>query len=313
VFFRDIAAIDTVAGRRALIVGKAYHAGLEWWRRQPVNKKDPEAAAHFAASQYRQYAAEEKVALDTYTASQVFAYVLGYCGRFAEAEEEVVEQQVFEDGDGESGTADCVSKFADGTIWVVEDKTTARFDNAEAMQMSLIFNDQISTYVHALRTRGIDVKGAKYRQVRKTMTKQTQKESTEDYLKRIVDIYTGEESATLYREFTVTWSDAEMDRCLRQRDRENMDIISHLDIYDVEKWPYNPLNCIGPYGPCDFVQLCAKRRDASQRLYQPSERTPYDGGNYQAEIWQHNGSESCVSSRADIDRAVGGSSDDDLF
>lgn len=311
-FYRDIAAIDTVSGRRALLVGKAYHAGLEWWRRQPLGKKDPEEAAHYAASQYRNMAAEEKVALDTYTDSQVFAYVLGYCGRFAEAEEEIVEQQVFDDGDGESGTADCVARFHDGSIWVVEDKTTARFDDANMMQMSLLFNDQISTYVHALRARGIDVKGARYRQVKKTGTKQTQKETPEDYHDRIVDIYTGPESDALYREFIVTWTDEEMARCLRQRDRENMDIIGYLDVYDVEQWPYNPLNCIGPYGPCDYVQLCAKRRDAAQRLYQPSERTPIDGGKYQSEIWNHNGSET-IRTSGDTERVTGTSSDDKLF
>lgn len=281
VFFGWVAGIAPARGRKPLIVGSSYHAGLEAWRRQGP-KRDLKKAAQAAEREFVKRVYDERLSIDerdaAVTAAQIGAYVTGYAAAFpATFEKELVEVQVFQDGDGESGTADSVVQMESGEVWVVEDKTIGKFPPEEAMAMALRFNDQVSTYVHQLRARGIPAMGALYRQVEKTATTQTQKETLADYKVRLAGIYgPGSEK---FREFKVVWSDAEMDRAVRERDRQNMEIIVWLDRYNLDEWPVNSSSCIGPYGPCEFLSLCSKQAGACKN-FKPTEQESLDDDRY---------------------------------
>lgn len=296
VFYKHIAAVRSLEGRRALAIGSAFHAGIDTWRRDP--NRDKTAAALEAVSAFRYRLKKERLPEDSYSHHQVFAYVVGYCTFFGERDRGTIaiESQVFEDGIGETGYTDSVLKYPNGSIYIVEDKTTQRFDDADEMRWALKFNDQLSAYTAGLRGRGEEIHGALYRQVKKTQTKQTQKETPDDYRERIIDIYTDPVGANdLFREFAVHWSEDELKRLNFERERTNLDILSWLDKLDVTEWPYNPSACIGVYGPCEFLRLCANNRDGTSRCFESNGRSPIDGGRYQERIWSRVPTKSSVS------------------
>lgn len=285
VFFRHIAAIRVLGSKKAFAVGSAYHNGLEAWRNDP--RRDAMAAGLVAANSYRTLIQRDGIADDGFTALQVMAYVVGYAVRFALSDvgSVVAETHVFDDGDAEIGFADCVIEFPDGRKFVVEDKTTARFEDETQMAWALRMNDQLSTYVAGLRGRGIDIHGGIYRQVKKTLTYPKKAESIEDYGNRVLEMYTTDQ--TLYREFVVTWGDIELKRREKERERTNLQIVEWLDRTEFDEWPYNPSSCLGAYGPCDYVRLCANNRDGATRCYEPNGKRSIDNGSYQRQIWHH--------------------------
>ncbi len=284
IFYRYIAGIQSMRTSNALAIGSAFHTGLETWRNDP--KRDPMAAALTAAEAYTNKARATRIADDGYTHLQVMAYVIGYSVRYGMSDggSKLAELQVFEEGDAETGFADCVMEFADGRRFVIDDKTTARFDDEQAMAWSLKFNDQLATYASALLARGQKIDGALYRQVKKTGTYPKKNETNEQYGERIMEIYTTDPS--MYREFVITWTPEELKRLDQERERTNLDIVGWLDVKDDTAWPYNPNGCIGPYGPCDYVRLCANKKDATQRCFEPNGKAPIDDGSYQKRIWQ---------------------------
>lgn len=222
----------------------------------------------------------------TLLAAQTRAYLLGYFAAFAkdEARSHLVEVEVFDEGDGETGFVDSLMNI-DGELWIVEDKTTGRFVDADQMELALRLDDQIGTYVLAMQDKGHNIAGVKYRQVLKTMTRVNKNETLEEYKKRVANIYLTETKDKV-REFTIQLHQRELDLFRRQKERQNLEILSHLDVYDLDQWPANPSNCIGPYGPCDYLGICIKRCDNSQRTFKPRKTTPpQDSGNFQKQIW----------------------------
>lgn len=299
IYFPYVAGIVPRAGRKPLVVGKSYHYGIETFRNQ--KEKDIDAAALIAGNYYVSAAADERIPYDDFTWRQVFAYVSGYAAAFdGDFAAQVVEASVFEEGDGESGTADCVVEMPNGDIWVLEDKTVRDFSvDADVLAMSLKLNDQVTTYVHALRARGIPVKGARYRQVKKTMTYPKKGESVEDYGDRVTQLYN--DTTDNYREVVVEWTDAELARAFKERERLNLEMIGYFDQTSLDAWPYNPASCIGPYGPCEYVKLCVKRCDRTERNFQPKPGA-IDNGQFQKLIW---GAEAAASSGPDLSVPTG--------
>lgn len=278
VFYRYIAGIEPLKKGKALCIGTAFHAGLEAWR------TGSKVAAAVAEEVMIELAAKNGVADPLMLGAQVRAYVLGYIMRFAGEDQntEQVEASAFDDGDGEVGFIDSLHRYGDG-LWIVEDKTTSRFVDPDLMRMALRLDDQVGTYMLAYLERGYKIEGVKYRQTLKTATRQTQKESAAEYRDRVAEIYM--EKPDAYREFQIRLSEAELERWGKQKERQNLEILGHLDIEDIEQFPINSSSCIGTYGPCEYVGLCVNGCDSSQRKFKPRDKLPVDGGLFQERMW----------------------------
>jgi hypothetical protein len=302
VYYRTVGGIEPARGKRPLVIGTAYHYGLETWRQT----KDPVTAAAAARKLYRELCAAQRVVFDPACEVQVGVYVAGYAKAFPiDGHATLEEVPVFDDADAEGGTADSVMRLPNGDIYVVEDKTTSRFDDADAMGYALKMNDQIATYVWALRERGIPVKGAFYRQVLKTGTSITKKETAADYEERLTGIYLEpEDGAAKYREFEVTWTPEHLRRVRNEANATSMAIIGSLES-PVEQWPFNPLSCIGPYGPCEYIRLCARGRDAAEREFKPTTEGPLDHGDLHSKIWGSGQTATPIGVRAGEDGGAG--------
>lgn len=302
VFYRWVAGIEPKAGKKALMIGTAFHRGLEVWRSNPMARRTPDIVLNIAEENFREAAAasdlDEEVILNS--KAQVRAYVAGYLEVFGQVDtgSELVESQVFEDdgtGDGETGYVDALVRYPDGKLWVVDDKTTSSWHPEEAVGAALRLDDQLASYVGALNARGVEVAGARMRQIRKTQTRQTKAETAEDYAERIRAIY--ETTPSLYREFVVEFSPKEIERARRQRELDNLAVLSFLDRTNLDDWPYNPTACRGVYGPCDYLRLCTVGRDTPERTFKPRSKGPLDGGDFQRQIWNEEKSEGSGSGR----------------
>lgn len=282
VFYRYIAGVEPKRKGKALCIGTAFHAGLEAWRKNPKGGEVIPAA--LAEETMIELAGKNGIGDALMLGAQVRAYVLGYILRFGSDDQgmEQVEAAAFDDGDGECGFIDSLSRYGDG-LWIVEDKTTSRFIDPDVMRMALRMDDQVGTYMLAYLERGYKIEGVKYRQTLKTATRQTQKESPADYRERITEIY--REKPDAYREFEIRLSEAELLRWRKQKERQNLEILSHLDIEDIEQFPINSTSCIGTYGPCEYVGLCVNGCDSSERKFKPRDKLPVDGGLFQERMW----------------------------
>jgi hypothetical protein len=280
VFFGYVAGIEPRNRKKALTIGTAYHAGLEAWRRT-----GDEAQAMAAVDNALVLAIAE--GLEVYSIAQAQAYVAGYIRAFPEGPfaDDFIERPIFDESSDDGGTADAVA-HVDGELWIIEDKTVASFVDDASMALGLRYNDQIATYYHGLKTQGVEVQGVMYRQVKKTLTRRTQKETTAQYAERIRGIYTS--NLDNYREVSVTWEGSEIEWLARQREAENSAIMAQLDKRDLEDWPINCNSCIGPYGPCEFLRVCHTQNDSTFEMNFNSERA-LDGGRFIRKLW----SEAC--------------------
>ncbi len=280
VFYRSVAGVEPAASKRALVIGTAYHFGLETWRRT----KSPAEAGIAAREKYQALCERDHVPFDETAWVQVQVYVEGYAKAFPLDNTAVLfEVPVFDEDDAEGGTADSVLRLPDGRVYVSEDKTTSRFDDPEVMAHALKMNDQVATYVWALRDRGVPVVGAFYRQVLKSGTKITLKENADSYRDRLRGIYM-DPGEGKYREFQVTWTPSEMAQVRSEANRVSMEIVGTVERPSVKDWPFNPLSCIGPYGPCEYIKLCAKGPLAASD-FKPTMEGPLDDGKFRQSLW----------------------------
>lgn len=318
VFYRYIAAIEPKRKSAALVMGTAFHKGLEHWRRAPGWQRAmdlPIAAAcdELVDGLRKLGTSEEDI---TVYRAQLAAYLTGYAARFGafDGVGQLVEVQAFsDDSDGETGFLDSVIEDEKGQRWIVEDKTAARLPDEPTMRMALRMNDQLLTYCHALAAKGEPVAGVRFRQTKKTQTWQTKKETVFQYAERIAQVYATDEEC--FREIVITFTHDELERYAKHKERDNLDVLQWLDVTDIERFPYNSSSCIGMYGPCEYLTLCAHRRDAAERLFQPNGKKAIDDGRFQQQIWCGSGSGAKVSSGETQERAPaeGVVSDDELF
>lgn len=285
VFYRYIAGIDTVAEPKAFAIGLGFHRGIESFRDQPKGTRSMAMAAGVAnAFMVEKYANSFPADVLTIMRGQVTAYLMGYAEAY-EADQDLEfkpEARAFE-GDGEIGFVDSLAYTDDGKTYLIEDKTTGQFVDDAQFLMALKMDDQILTYASALRARGIHLDGIAYRQTLKTKTRVKKNESTAQYIDRVLEEYLA--SPDKYRQFVVNFTQEQLDLWDKQREKENLNILTYLDVYNLDLWPFNSQACIGPYGPCDYLQLCARRRDARiDRIYKIG-KDPLDGGKFRDQIW----------------------------
>ena len=287
VFFRYIAGIKSKSVPKYFVIGSGFHRGLESFRDQPQGERSMVQGCQVAAqAMVNDYQGKFPPDVMKVMIGQVTAYLMAYAEYFADdnALELKPEGRAFGDNaDGEVGYLDCLA-YVDGKVYLIEDKTTASFDEEEIFLMGLKMNDQILTYASALRSRGITLEGIVYRQTLKTKTRVKKTESVQGYCDRILDVYLSDPSDK-YRQFVVNFSNEQLDLWDQQREKENLNILSYLDVTNLDLWPFNPRSCISIMGPCEYIHACARRRDARvDRLYEEGKES-LDDNKFRDQLW----------------------------
>lgn len=287
VYFEYVAGIKPKeSGINALMIGSAFHRGLELWRtHRDIDQAIAQATAEFATSLRQNELTDDSITVET---GRLRAYLTGYAVNFQDDMKMQWQAEIPIEIPGEKGTVDALMTDPEtGDVWVVEDKTrTFMTDN---LHYVLRMNEQMLSYAGMLRRFGRKFVGFIYRETKKTQTRQTQKETAEQYAKRIFDIYTGENSSSNFIEERIQFSDQEITKYQSEKNHMNFVIQSCLEkMHDFDEWGWNSDSCVGKYGPCKFLQICATKNDNIGRQYVPTENEPLDGGVFRKQIWGMN-------------------------
>lgn len=286
-FFEHVAGIKPKeSGINALMIGSAFHRGLELWRTYlDIDRAIAQAIAEFADSLRQNETPDDSITVET---GRLRAYLAGYARHYADDSKMGWESELKIEIEGEQGTVDALMTDPQtGDVWVLEDKTrTFLTDN---LHYVLRMNEQMLSYATLLNSIGRKFTGFIYRETKKTQTRQTQKETPEQYAQRIYEIYTGENASANFIEERIRFPPNEIAKYEVEKNHMNFVIENCLiQMHDFERWGWNSESCVGKYGPCKFLQICATKNDNIGRQYQPTENNPLDGGVFRKEIWGSN-------------------------
>lgn len=309
-YWSVVAGVELKYKRMPLMVGTAFHLGLEIWRK--TKGSELEAVAQATASLANAMAAAgtwSQEAIEDETA-KVTSYLLGYfrvySGDLADIAHWRMEERL---ADGlEHGTLDAFYEDGDGT-WIVDDKTRADLE-PEVPQM-LVLEEQLLNYATMLEDKGKVIAGAIWRETQKARIRRRQVaeeipmtpeelaarpprarketktvkrlETAKEFGERLMEEYVGPTAQRLYRETKVRWSPDQKRVYRALKATTDAQIRASVMNNDVGTWPYNSQSCIGPYGACDFLNLCTGAKDAAAH-FKPKEN-PLDGGLCQQNLW----------------------------
>jgi len=276
VFYRYVAGIQPkTGGSKAQAIGRAYHKALYLIRQ---GHKVP-VAINEANKELIQDLQEFDLGLDAIEdeQSRLNAYILGYGIFYKDDPKQTAACEYEIRTDTEVAYIDCIQEI-DGCKWVIEDKTTSRLD--PNLEMALRLDEQLLNYNVLLNSEGILPKGIKYRQTLKTSTKRTKKETGTDYAHRVLDLYCGERNADFYREIPVAFGPAQLTAYSLQKDRLDRRIRQMFKTHTLTGWDCNPGECMGKWGPCEWLPLCANGTDQLGGQYIPNGKEPLDSGSF---------------------------------
>lgn len=167
-------------------------------------------------------------------------------------------------------TCDLVVEM-DGKPWVVEHKTTAVIDPGYVARLSL--DDQVSTYMLGVeRAYGIKPHGVIYNVMMKPRIRQKQKETRDEYLLRVLQLYQESPTEYLYRA-QVLRSEADMEVFTHELNLFTGEM-EHAE--EVAFYPKNTMACTGFRGTCQFMPLCIEGEDqAADRFRIRPNRSQY--------------------------------------
>jgi hypothetical protein len=287
VFFEHVAGIKPKeSGINALVIGSAFHRGLELWRTHlDIDRAIAQATAEFAASLRSNEIPDDSITVET---GRLKAYLAGYARHFSDDSRMGWESEVNIKIEGETGTVDALMTDPQtGEVWVLEDKTRTQL--TDNLHYVLRMNEQMLSYASLLNSIGRKFAGFIYRETKKTQTRQTQKETAEQYAQRVFEIYTSETASSNFVEERVIFSPNEIAKYEVEKSHMNFVIENCLiQMHDFERWGWNSDSCVGKYGACKYLQICATKNDMIGRQYQPTENEPLDGGLFRKEIWGTN-------------------------
>jgi len=273
VFFRYHAGIvkrfDTSP---ALVIGKAFHRGLELLRKGETMVD----AVNLVSTQFL-LDSKDVMDIDKRLENEVKlrAYLLGYDLFFNDGAK-TFEPELQVDGDNTIAFIDGVY-VQEGRAVIVEDKTTAAF-NVD-MDKLLAVNEQTLWYWSELDRIGYDVAAISFRETKKSAHRVNKKEELSEFKKRIADIYLGGQELC-YRELNVTYSSEQvlayrkMIRAIDDDLRRNCD--SFTD--DFTGVLYNGFSCSGKYNSCAYLGICSGQNNVHNNYVLRSEYEPWDGG-----------------------------------
>ena len=296
VFYRYVAGIEPARmSGPALMIGSAYHHGLELWRKA-TNSQHPERVAEIVAMATEGLRAEMIARNFTDTAElevlRLTAYLRGYFARFAHDAVRLpghgAEQTI--EGEHDIGILDGlhydpVTKIAT----LVEDKT--RGDLADERPVALQIDEQVLNYADMLSRSGLHVLNVRvlYRECCKTRTKPNKGETLPAYGARVLGIYTDEANwPKCYREIDtmVDWDEARA--YAQERGEIDTAIRGKLQAHKLlAGYQRNSDQCIGPYGACEYLDACLYRTRPTEAAgaFKANTKAPLDNGAYRISMF----------------------------
>lgn len=284
VFYRYVAGIETrKPSNAARVIGSAFHTGLESWRKDSSSITPPimDALTQLATSLEAIGITGDESLIER---ARLCAYLRGYFERFdgdadrpgkwsPEIELKTVE---------EIGFLDTLWIDMKGGAWIVEDKTTSMLDSHQPT--ALLLDEQLLNYALLLRHHMINVVGAIYRQTLKTKKRPHKGESIDKFQERLTADYIADQDN--YREMILTFDQTQLNEYAVDRTLTNRDIKSAIN-HSTKLGDYrrNAGQCLGKFGPCDYLHLCAHRKDDGAQMFKPNGKEPLDGGKFRTEIW----------------------------
>jgi hypothetical protein len=281
IYFRYVAGIQPKDNYiKAKTLGKAYHTGLELLRKGEVITEAIKNVKHliFMSDLDQGDKQLEGVRLST--------YLLGYASRFSsdwydisriKTEFKISLNDPFY-GE-EVCILDALIENDDGTIDIIEDKTTAL--EQKAIQPSLVLNDQLLNYVDMCEKAGYKIRTMKYRETLKTTTKPKINETIDSYRERIERLYLLDSDK--YKEYEVVPLQREMHTFRAEKKLTDLRIDEMVNDYidqDFWEWPRNTISCLNKFGACEFLNICADRCHSIRSLYETNGKDPLDGNKF---------------------------------
>jgi hypothetical protein len=283
-FYRYVAGVEQKkTPSTALQLGRAFHFGLELWRSgeimvDAVGRASSDLTTVLAATtDLNEDQIEDEV-------SRLEAMLGGYKAVFHEDKKFKWEVELKVEGEGEVAFIDA-ARVVNDCLFVVEDKTRAAF--SDDTRMALRMDEQLLNYQICLEDAGYMVGGFFYRESRKPQVRRTKKETGRDYNSRVCRLCI-EERDKYYREFLVGFDPVEVERYRIERTMLDQRIRDHFAgglACHLEGWPRNSQSCLGKYGSCEFLALCANQSDIMGQAYQANNKEPLDGGEYRDKVW----------------------------
>jgi hypothetical protein len=297
VFFRYVAGIEPKCmNGPSLMVGSAFHHGLELWRKA-TNSQHPERVAEVVGMATEGLRTEmiAKGFADTadLESLRLEAYLRGYFKRYAHDAVRLpghgAEQTI--EGEHDIGVLDGLHyDEATKTATMVEDKT--RGDLADERPVALHIDEQVLNYADMLSRSGLHVLHVRvlYRETAKTRTKPNKGETLSAYGARVLGIYTDETNwPKCFREIdtTVDWDEARS--YARERGEVDTAIRGKMQAHKLlDGYARNSDQCIGPYGACEFLDACVNKvapvLNVAQ-LFKPNGKAPLDGGAFRISMF----------------------------
>lgn len=277
VFYRYIAGIEPHKDSKALAIGKAFHEGLDTWRTTGDETEAIQDAMDLLKIHLK---AETTESLEDEMA-RVTAYLAGYFKAYPLDPHKGVKPEVkLTRGDDEVGFVDALWTDHDGQVWIIEDKTRSIL--TKQLDWVLELDEQTLNYGVLLRSAGYktnDIGGVIYRETKKAGIKRTKKETADDYCQRVLSLYT--DTTDHYLEHVAYFSNSKIVKFASENYHVDSAIracFNHRELGG--PWYRNTSNCVGKYGQCEYLQLCATGSDTTDMNYRTNGKPPMDGGKY---------------------------------
>jgi radical SAM protein with 4Fe4S-binding SPASM domain len=123
-----------------------------------------------------------------------------------------------------------------------------------------------------------------YRETKKTRTKRSKKETGQQYANRVNELYLDPDSDN-YREYKITFTNEELNHYRYEKLKLDMSIKQSFTFLQLDQWQRNSNECIGKFGPCDYLPLCSGSCDNINDLYRHNSKEPLDNGKYRKKIF----------------------------
>lgn len=307
-YWSTVAGLETVNTGRALIIGRAFHKGVEHWRVTKATVPDASVseAIHVLVEEFT-FGGLGGEALMV-EAAKLKAYLLGYFKAY-QGDVPLLPRwraEVKIETATDHGTLDAMFEDDDGFVWMVDDKTRSVLSPVEPETLPL--NEQVLNYGLLVRARGWDFGGVIWRETRKSASRPRRGEHMDAFTARVVEEYTGPTALERYRETRVEILDAQLDAYEKWKDKIDVKIRVALEAESVDDLPWNGSSCLGAYGACEFLSLCTKSQYMAAQ-YKPSTRGEPINDYWHKTLWPQgyekwatdNGSRPGVASGDDVD------------
>jgi len=270
VYFKYVAGIERILDDSpARAIGRAFHSALEsvrkgeGWQYAVAHSKENLIDSLNIHSLPQNDIAQEAIKMEI--------YVTGYLEKFMDENRHWYGVEKNIETESEIGFIDAMFMEGDD-YYVVEDKTRSVLTKNISYHTKM--NEQIVNYACLLRDIGFTVKGSFYRETMKSRSSIKKNESESDFIKRLKEEYF---MGDRYQEGYVEFTDEIISNYAREKQEHDAYITSLIESgYRVERWPRNSDVCVGMYGQCDYLELCAGCKNTEK--FRHNDKDPQDMG-----------------------------------